>query len=289
MLWIVINKGFWIIKYLWFVNFKYIFKYIFHVLIRPDVIWKNLSRPLYHINFTVIYTNSRHNVRHQVITWANIDPDLCHHTMSLEHSQLIPISPLFYPAHVLGYNPSFSKHSVLMTVPHARLASAHIVWPHQETTTCYVTPSCQLWCHWWQWSFVIKHVLLLCWFIRFSCVKNCTSALVECSFSAQNRTNKHISKTCFALIKHLLSMQTTKSWKMLMNNQFKAQSLNRKFYRKYTSYFSVTCFKHVGLLWPISALDRKQVRGLIITTSCAACDNRVGIMMIHFSAIEFIA
>ena len=35
--------------------------------------------------------------------------------------------------------------------------------------------------------------------------------------------------------------------KMLMNNQFKAQSLNRKSYRKFTlSYFSVTCFKHVG-------------------------------------------
>ena len=47
-----------------------------------------------------------------------------------------------------------------------------------------------------------------------------------------------------------------------MNNKFKEQSLNRKFYRKFTlSWFSVTCFKHVGLLWPISALDRKQVRG----------------------------
>ena len=47
-----------------------------------------------------------------------------------------------------------------------------------------------------------------------------------------------------------------------MNNKFKAQSLNRKSYRKSTSScFSVTCFKHVGLLWPISAVDRKQVRG----------------------------
>ena len=47
-----------------------------------------------------------------------------------------------------------------------------------------------------------------------------------------------------------------------MNNKFKAQSLNRKSYRKFTlSWFSVTCFKYVGLLWPISALDRKQVRG----------------------------
>ena len=69
------NNGFLIIKYLWFVNFEYIFKKIiwlrknssfnwfthFHVLIRPDVIWKNLSRPLYHVHFTVIHTNSRHN------------------------------------------------------------------------------------------------------------------------------------------------------------------------------------------------------------------------------------
>ena len=32
----------------------------FHVLIRPDVIWKKISRPLYHVHFTVIHTNSRH-------------------------------------------------------------------------------------------------------------------------------------------------------------------------------------------------------------------------------------
>ena len=32
----------------------------FHVLIRPDVIWKTVSRPLYHVHFTVIPTNSRH-------------------------------------------------------------------------------------------------------------------------------------------------------------------------------------------------------------------------------------
>ena len=75
LLWIVKNNGFEIIKYLWFVNFKYLFKkkiikfrknssfnwFIpFHVLIRPDVIWKYLSRPLYHVHFTVIHTNSRH-------------------------------------------------------------------------------------------------------------------------------------------------------------------------------------------------------------------------------------
>ena len=80
-------------------------------------------------------------------------------------------------------------------------------------------------------------------------------------FLRENRTNQHSCRTCFALITHLLSTQTTKSWKMLMNNKFKAQSLNRKSYQKFTSCFSVTCFKHVGLLWPISALDRKQVRG----------------------------
>ena len=81
-------------------------------------------------------------------------------------------------------------------------------------------------------------------------------------FPAQNPMNLHSSKTCFVLITHLISTQTTKSWKMLMNNQFKAQSLNQKSYQKFMlSYFSVTCFKHVGLLWPISMLDRKQVRG----------------------------
>ena len=64
------------------------------------------------------------------------------------------------------------------------------------------------------------------------------------------------------LITHLLSTQTTNSWKMLMNYKFQAQSLNRKSYRKFTlSCFSVTCFKHVGLFWPIRALNRKQVSG----------------------------
>ena len=110
------------------------------------------------------------------------------------------------------------------------------------------------------------------------CSKTCLVTVLICSifaweklhyrfsasavFPGQNRTNYHSSKTCFAFITHLLSAQTTKLWKMLMNNKFKAQSLNRKSYRKFTlSWFSVTCFKHVGLLWPISALDRKQVRG----------------------------
>ena len=62
-----------------------------------------------------------------------------------------------------------------------------------------------------------------------------------------------------------------------MNNQLKAQSLNRKSYRKFTlSYFSVTCYKHVELLWPISALDRKQVRGY---TTDHACENAVHMYM----------
>ena len=38
----------------------------------------------------------------------------------------------------------------------------------------------------------------------------------------------------FCLIPHLLSTQTTKSWKNVMNNKFKAQSLNRKSFRKFT-------------------------------------------------------
>ena len=35
----------------------------FHVLIRPDVIWKILSRPLYHVHFNMIHTNSWHNCK----------------------------------------------------------------------------------------------------------------------------------------------------------------------------------------------------------------------------------
>ena len=84
-------------------------------------------------------------------------------------------------------------------------------------------------------------------------------------FLAQNRTNKHSSKRCFAFITHLVSTQTTKSWKMLMNNKFKAQSLNRKSYRKFAlSCFSITCFKHVGLLWPI-----RESRSVVIAQTDA--------------------
>ena len=40
-------------------NSSYNFFTPFHVSIRPDVIWKKY-RPLYHVHFTVIHTNSRH-------------------------------------------------------------------------------------------------------------------------------------------------------------------------------------------------------------------------------------
>ena len=51
----------------------------------------------------------------------------------------------------------------------------------------------------------------------------CFSASAVCP--VQNRTNKQNKKTCFALFKHLLSIRTTTSWKFLMNNKFKAQTL----------------------------------------------------------------
>ena len=41
-------------------------------------------------------------------------------------------------------------------------------------------------------------------------------------FPAQNRTNWQTNKTRFALITHLLSIRA--SWKMLMNNEFKADT-----------------------------------------------------------------
>ena len=74
LLWIMKNDWSLIIKYLWFVNFNVHGQKIiklrknssfnwftpFYVLIRPNVIWKWLSRPLYHVYFTVIHTISRH-------------------------------------------------------------------------------------------------------------------------------------------------------------------------------------------------------------------------------------
>ena len=68
------------------------------------------------------------------------------------------------------------------------------------------------------------------------------------------------------LISHLLSIRVTPSWKMLDEQQRIQNTIShRKSYRKFMlPYFSVTCFKHVMQLWPISALDRTHVRGLII-------------------------
>ena len=43
-------------------------------------------------------------------------------------------------------------------------------------------------------------------------------------FPAQSRTNYQTNQTCFALITHLLSVWGTTSWKMLMDNKFKAQT-----------------------------------------------------------------
>ena len=54
--------------------------------------------------------------------------------------------------------------------------------------------------------------------------KNWTSAV----FPAQNRKNQQTNKTCFALIRHLLSIPATTSWKMLMNFEFKADTSTGK-------------------------------------------------------------
>ena len=81
----------------------------------------------------------------------------------------------------------------------------------------------------------------------FSRGENGTSASARVQFFQHKIERINSSRTCFALITHLLSTQKTKSWKMLMNNEFKAQSLNRKSYRKFAlSCFSVTCLNMSG-------------------------------------------
>ena len=65
-------------------------------------------------------------------------------------------------------------------------------------------------------------------FVRFLRGKKHARFSASAVFPVQNRTNWHNSRIYFALIPHLLSIQTTKSWKMFMNNQFKAKRLNRK-------------------------------------------------------------
>ena len=59
--------------------------------------------------------------------------------------------------------------------------------------------------------------------------KNCTSASTRVLFFffSKNRTNKQTNKTCFALITHLLTIRATTSWKMLISNKFKAQTLTK--------------------------------------------------------------
>ena len=89
----------------------------FHVLIRPEVIWKKISRPLYHIHFTVIHTNSRHNINYinmhintsrlliligtkfrtefhisllEVVNWKRTSTYIpCHNIMQLQNSTVI--------------------------------------------------------------------------------------------------------------------------------------------------------------------------------------------------------
>ena len=88
-------------------------------------------------------------------------------------------------------------------------------------------------------------------------------------FPAQNRTNWHSSKTCFALITHLFSTQTKKSWKVLMNNKFKAQSVNRKSYRKFTlPWFSVTCFNMSGYF----DQSARSIESRCVVNAIAICD-----------------
>ena len=80
-------------------------------------------------------------------------------------------------------------------------------------------------------------------------LENCTSASTRVQFFQRKIERINTVARHVLLWTRMLSTQTTKSWKMLMNNQLKALSLNRKSYRKFTlSWFSVTCFKHVGLL-----------------------------------------
>ena len=115
----------------------------------------------------------------------------------------------------------------------------------------------------------------------------CTSTSARVQFFQRKLTNWRNSKTCFALITHLLSTQTTKSWKMLTNNKFKAQSLNPKSYRKFTlSCFSITCFKHVGLVWPISTLDRKQVRGYMIVSAPMKLPWNIRVFLVTINTLQ---
>ena len=114
-----------------------------------------------------------------------------------------------------------------------------------------------------EWCFAVKHVFLPCQFVRFSRGKNCMSVSARVQFFQRKieRINNTVARHVL-LISRICFLHKQKIVKMLMNNKFKAQGRNRKSYQKFAlSCFSVTCFKHVGLPWPISALDRKQVRG----------------------------
>ena len=115
------------------------------------------------------------------------------------------------------------------------------------------------------------------------------------SFPAKNQTNKQTNRTCFALNTNRLSIWVTTSWKMLINNKFKAQTLTGNPTGNYRCqllasralYMSYQIAKFMGPTWgpsgadrtqmgpifaswtllsgmqlePISALDRMQVRG----------------------------
>ena len=61
--------------------------------------------------------------------------------------------------------------------------------------------------------------------------KSCRKNHAGAGFSSAMRTNWQNRKTCFALIKYLLSIWATRWWKMLMNNKYKAQTLNENPFR----------------------------------------------------------
>ena len=163
-------------KYLWFVNFKYVFKKKiiklrknssfnwftpFHVLIRPDVIWKNLSRPLYHVHFTVIHTNSRHNIHchcHCHCFCYNICMFVIH--TKLQPCNFVKINIIHCQCHCHCF-----CYDICMFVIHAKLQPCNFVTINIIHCHCH--------CHWFCYNvcmFVIHAKLQPCNFVTINII-----------------------------------------------------------------------------------------------------------------------
>ena len=106
----------------------------------------------------------------------------------------------------------------------------------------------------WGWTKKVQYLDTECMDGLFvDAIQLCTLIKVNLmkSYEIPPQITRHV-----LLITHLLSIQMN-TMKMMMNNKVKAKTLIGN------PAVNWHCFEHVMQLWPLSMLDRKQVRGYV--------------------------